>query len=465
MEKNVTQQLYEAMKGITDNLEKAASTQNATPLHGQGGLLSGQGIERDVITAMMRPYGIGSVLPLIPSVYENPVYATILGIMEDSSERPTEACEDAPAGYLKGAELTAAFGLVRKDTRTIDIYKTQLLKNRGDLTDLQLRGQMLGMSGMGIQNMSQADMLTVLTKSEMINAGVRAERTLSRDLWQGTGTAPQFRGLDTLIATGLVDFRTGALAPALDSDIKDFNYNAVDSATEDIVEYVSMLEFYLKNNAMGMGLDPATWAIAMRPELWFELSAVWPCRYLSNRCTNAGGTGVTVINDNVNVALRDAMRNQMFIDINGNRYPVVVDTGIYEQYWANDEDLAEGEYASSIYFVPLTITGGFPVTYREYLDYRAADSNASLLRGTENFWTDDGIFGWSVTDTQGWCYQLHLRSEQRVILRTPQLAGKIQNVKYSPLQHIRSPYPDDTYFKDGGVSLRAEDTIYWSEQS
>ena len=123
MEKSINQQLADAMSQVADNLNKASAIPNATLLHGQGGLLSGQGIDRNVITAMMRPYGIGSVLPLIPSVYENPTFATILGIMEDSAERPEEPCADAPAGYMKGAELTAAFGLIRKDTRSMDIYK------------------------------------------------------------------------------------------------------------------------------------------------------------------------------------------------------------------------------------------------------------------------------------------------------------------------------------------------------
>lgn len=461
--KNVTQQLYEALAEVTKNLEKAASSQNATPLHGQGGLFSGQGIDRNVITAMVRPYGIGAALPLVPSVYENPVYSTITGIMEDDpTDRPSEPCEDATAGYLKGCELTAAFGLIRKDTRTIDIYKTQLLKNRGDMTDLILRGRMLGMNNMtpsGLEN--EGDVLTVLTKSEMINAAVRAERTLSQDLWQGTGTAPQFRGLDYLITTGIVDWRTNSACPALDSDIKDFDYADVSGETKDIVEYVSMLEFYLRHNSVTMGLDPASWVVVMRPELWFELSAVWPCRYLTNRCGSTDAA-TSVINDNVNVSMRDAMRNGMYIDVNGNRYPVIADTGIYEQHSGNDEKLGASEYASSIYFVPLTINGNFPVAYREYLDYRAADSNRRLLRGTEPFWTDDGIYGWAITDEHGWCYQLHLRTEQRIILRTPQLAGKIQNVKYSPLQHLRSPYQTDTYFADGGVSLRSSDTIYWA---
>ena len=460
MEKTINQQLADAMSQVAENLNKAAAIPNAIPLHGQGGLLAGQGIDRNVITAMIRPQGIGSVLPLIPSVYENPTFATILGIMENSSDRPEQPCADAPAGYMKGAELTAAFGLVRKDTATIDIYKTMLLKNRGDMTDLILRGRLLGDSNLTPAGINESGAIEIMTKSEMVNAAARAERTLSQDIWQGTGIMPQFRGLDTLIATGLVDWRTGALAPALDSDVKDFGSENIDGGTKDIVEYLSAMEFYLRSNAQGMGLDPVNWVLVMRPELWFELSAVWPCKYLTSRCDVTGtASGAVVLNDNVNVATRDAMRNGKYIDINGNRYPVIVDTGINETTVTGS-----GEYTSSIYFVPLAINGSMPVTYREYLDYRAASTDLGLLGGTESFWTDDGVYGWAITDEKGWCYQLHLRSEQRIILRTPQLAGKIQNVMYSPLQHIRSPYPGDAYFLDGGVSMRSSDSIYWTAQ-
>jgi len=49
---------------------------------------------------------------------------------------------------------------------------------------------------------------------------------------------------------------------------------------------------------------------------------------------------------------------------------------------------------------------------------------------------------------------LGMKTEQRVILRTPQLAGRIDYVMYEPTQHLRSPYADSDYFQDGGISTR-----------
>jgi hypothetical protein len=303
----------------------------------------------------------------------------------------------------------------------------------------------------------------------MVTAGISIERVLSRLMWQGSpanntagGGYKEFPGLDNQIATGQVDAETNTLCPALDSDIKNFGYNLVDGTTLDIVEYVSMMEQYLRYNAVQMGLDPVQWVFVMRPELWFELSAVWPCRYLSHRCQTDTGANPIVINDNVNVAMRDAMRNGLYIDVNGNRYPVVLDVGIFEHNNQNSANCPAGSYASSIYMVPLTITGGFPVTYREHLDYRQAASDIALLNGMQSFWTDDGIFMWAIEQTN-FCYKLVVKTEQRVILRTPHLAGKIQAVRYSPLQHLREAIDTTSpYFADGGVSLRSDPANFYS---
>jgi hypothetical protein len=213
-----------------------------------------------------------------------------------------------------------------------------------------------------------------------------------------------------------------------------------------------------------MGLLPASWVWVMRPELWQVLTEVWPCQYNTAKCANSviGSGSRVVIDGRENIAQRDSMRTGMTIEVNGRRYPVVVDDGIFESNSTNNANLAAGQYASSIYFLPLQITGNFPVTYREYVDYRdpIANANVALLRGMQDFWTDGGLFTWAI-ESQKWCYKLALKTEQRIILRTPQLAGKIQNARYEPLQHLRSSDASSPYFADGGVSLRdTNDTGY-----
>jgi hypothetical protein len=452
----VLQALKEALSSKDNGLhtKTPASFQTATPLHGSGGIFSTSGLERDVITAHVRPRGLAGTLPLIPSVSEDPRFATLTGYTDVVGAEPTNACDDAPAGYVKGCNLTARFGLVRRDTQTIEMDKVMLKLNRGDFTDLVLRGRVLGLTNLEPSGMNESQILDVVTMSEMVNTAVQTERVLNRQFWQGTvAIANEFPGLDAQIATGQIDADTATACPALDSDVKNYNYATLSAS---IVDYMSQLEWYLKYNAQSMGLDPVQWAWVVRPDLWYELTAIWPCAYNTTRCSPAAAQNSTVfIDGRENTAERDAMRNGMYIDVNGTRYPVVVDTGIYEQNNANDANVGAGQYASSIYMVPLSIGGGFPVLYREYVDYRAAQPDVSLLRGKEDFfWTDGGVYSWAIEQIK-WCYKLALKTEQRVILRTPHLAGRIDNVLYSPLQHLRDPNPDSPYFADGGVSLRA----------
>jgi len=302
----------------------------------------------------------------------------------------------------------------------------------------------------------------------MVGAAVQLERSLASQLWNGTpannnagGGYKEFPGLAAQIATGQMDAHSGTLCPALDSDVKDFGCDIVGGTGRDIVQYLGMLEAYLHFNAEHMGLLPWTAVIVMRPELWFVLSEIWPCSYNVSSCarTITDANGQVVVGGADMVRLRDDMRQGMFIDVNGRRYPVVTDTGIFEQNNTNRAGLAAGCYCSSIFFVPLTISGGFPVTYMEFLDYRAAAGDIALLHNTEPFWTDDGRYFWAVEYIK-WCYKLSVKTEQRVILRTPQLAGRIDNVGYCPLQHFRSPDPSNAYFADGGVSLRGDETIH-----
>lgn len=436
-----------------------------TELHGDGSLFGARSVERDVISAHIRPLGLANRLPIFPTVTERPYFASLTGYTATSGSEQATPCADAPAGFVKGCNLTASFGRVARDTQTIEINKVMLQKNRGDFTDLMLRGQVLGGIGSPLtpDGLTDDQILNVVTKSEMVIAGVNMERKLGQMLWNGTPTAnnagggyKEFPGLDNQITTGHVDAETQVACPALDSDVKNFNFNAVDGTTLDIVEYLSMIEFYLRYNARQMGLEPVSWVIAMTPSLWFELSAVWPCSYLTHRCGNGAGANPIVINDNVNINMRDTMRTGSYIDINGNRYPVIVDDGIPEDTNVTNGNLAAGEYASDIYFIPVSITGNFPVLYYEHVDYRRAASDIALLRGNETFWTDDGRFFWALEQVK-FCYKLTMLTEPRVILRTPQLAGRLQNVKYSPLQHLRSSDPASAYFFDGGVSLRGND--------
>ena len=439
-----------------DHTKTPAQWGTNTPLHGSGGIFAVPGLERDIITAHMRPYGITSILPRIPTVYQDPRFGSITGFTAAVGSQPDHACDDAPVGYMKGCNLTARFGRIRYDTQTIDMDDVMLKLHRGDFTDLMLRGKLLGMTGLTPSGMNEGQVVNVVTMAEMVIAAVNMERELNRQVWQGVTTvANEFPGLDVQIATGQRDADTNAACTALDSDVKNFGYELVcNTDGRSIVDYLSSMMWYLNDIATNTGLAPVDWVIALRPGLWHELSACWPCQYNTYRCNTSTGDTSGVIDATDMTAVRDAMRQGMYIDIEGRRYPVITDTGINELTPADNANILPGQYASSIYAIPLSIQGGFPVTYMEYLDYRQAQADVNLLRGTESFWwTDQGFYSWAIEYIK-WCYKLALKVEPRVVLRAPHLAGRIDAVRYAPLQHERDSDPSSDYFKDGGVSLR-----------
>lgn len=436
-------------------------------LFGGGGVFSTPGLEPDVISAYVRPEpGIMSKLEWFSSVFEQPRFGTITGFTGEVGAEPATPCDNPPSAYMKGCNLTAQFGRYARATNTIEFNKVMRQINAGITTDLMLRGRLLGLGSISPAGLSEPDVLNIYTMAEMVTVGVLLERILTNQVWQGNpansnvgGGRVEFPGLTRQIATGQLDADTGQACPALDSDVKDFNYNDVCGTGPDIVEYLSTLEFYLRYNATQMGLDPVQWVIAMRPDLWQVLSECYPCAYNTNRCASAVlGTSQVFLDGRENVAERDRMRREMTIDINGFTYPVVTDIGIPEATNITDGNVPAGSYASSIFMIPLSIVGNFPVTYMEHVDYTAGARDVALLRGKEVFWTDRGRYEWAL-DSQLFCYELVAKIEPRVVLRTPQLAGRIDSILYSPLQHVRESDPDSPYHLDGGLSIRPTPSV------
>lgn len=476
MEENLLERLVVALESATKEkgngmaykaAPNTADHNTAQLLYQPGGMFTTPGMENEVISLHIAPEGLGAALPAYPATIDDPRYGFITGFSDDIGAEAINPCDNAPTGYMKTGSLTAQFGRLMRQTDTVEIDKL-LHTQRGANTDLRLLNSVLGGNvGLDINGMDQTDLLNMVVKAQMVGVGVRFERLLAKLMWSGAianntagGGYMEFPGLDSQIATGQVDAGTNIAMPSADSLIYNFGYSDVDGTAKDIVEYLSMMEFYLREVARKTNMLPITFALVMRPELWFELSAVWPCRYLTHRCGIADNSSPMVINDNVNVQLRDAMRNGRYIDINGNRYPVIVDDGIVEQTNITSASVPAGNYASSIYFVPLKVRGNFPVLYWEYINYTGVNRQLSPMgAGAANasFWTDGGKYLWVYRDA-GFCFDLQAKIEPRVVLRTPHLAGKIQNVRYSPLTHLRSFDPDSAYWRNGGVSLPSTPT-------
>jgi len=203
-----------------------------TEIHGNGSIFGSASVEREVVTAHMRPHGIGAILDRIPSVAQTPFFPSITGFTATTGDEAATPCADNPQGYLKGCLLTAQYGRVARDTQTIEMDKVMLRKNRGDFDDLVLYGELIGETGFSPDGITQADLLRTVTKAEMVTAAVNLERSYSYQMWNGSpannnpgGGYKEMPGLANQVATGQVDALSNTACPAMDSDVKTFGYD------------------------------------------------------------------------------------------------------------------------------------------------------------------------------------------------------------------------------------------------
>lgn len=449
------------LQGLLQEKAGATGVPNAQMIHGAYGLFSTFGIDSVVVNAHMTPRGLESRLPVSPTVYTNPLFSYLTGFEGDGAEEPTGPCDNCPGGVMESCTQTATFGRICRASQEIEVNEIVNMINRGETTPLRLLGEVLGPGGLAPRdNLSVQSWINMVVQAQMVIVSILFQRALIPMVWTGnpanntSGGYAEFPGLDMLISTGKIDAISGARCDALDSDIKDFNYGSIYALDPDIVRYVSTMEWQLRNNARGMGLEPAEWVLVMRPELWFELSEVWPIRYNTGMQSIALPNGrQLVVDGRENVNDRDSMRQQMRLPINGRWYEVIVDDGI------DEESLADGEFASSIYFVPLR-AAGMTTCYWETKDYRGIPRELATVQPGNPYWiSDGGRYMWTL-EKLNWCMYIMGKIEPRLILRTPQLAGRIQNVKYSPLQHLRSPFPESPYFAKGGVDEGSAPSYY-----
>jgi hypothetical protein len=445
--------------------------------NGPGGLFATAGQNQDVISTVVTPQGILDVLPAFPTVYMNPIFSYVTGFRADTGDEAATVCDNCKtAGIIKACRQTAAFGRYCRETREISVERLFQRIDRSEPGDLRLLNSPLSNGNSMIPSRTRGNPLASEIQRALVEVGVSFERLLAQQVWQGNpangnvgGGYSEFPGLDILIATGKVDAITGTSCPSLDPDIKDFNYQDVCSGSSpSIVETLTYLYRYCSKNARTMNLDPVDFRFAMREELFYELTSCWPCSYLTFRCTSSStGNAVPQIDSTDAITMRDAMRNGRYLVIDGKQVPVILDDGIAEDTNTNNANLAAGEFASDIYLLPFSVKGNFSSLYMEYLDFSKAQPDINLA-GFQSIYdvTDGGKFLWIKDNVRG-CFLLQGVIRPRVILLTPQLAGRVTNVKYEPLQHTREPFPTDGYFVNGGVVTTTDRGLYheWTDPS
>lgn len=492
MEQNVLQQLAAALQmvaaGGVDRFKAVSSTPTSTYGHGPGGLFSSPALERPIYSAMVLPSaGLASMLPAYPSVTTNPLYGIFTGVTATTGSEPNGVCDDPPtAGLSKLCMHQFVFGRIARQTRVFDIDRVGKINDRGEHRDFQFIGN--PQEGLGGNNSPFMPTLpgpanfANTANNEIAKALFEVAVAWSRDFARLTYTGnptnntagggyKEFYGLDSLINTGYRDAETGVVCAAADSLVMSFGGKNVSTggttATNAIVNQLTTMYRLVQNIAGRANLMPARWAFAMPYSLFYEIVNAWPIAYSTYRTAANVPTGTTnFVQADVVLRMRDEMMGDMvnrtgqYLLIDGQRVPVVLDDAITET------ELTSGQFEADIYLVPLTVLGGRPVTYWEYFDYNTPGGPMDMARAMapdgSYYTTDNGRFMWHKKPPTNFCVQAIAKMEPRLLLLTPYIAGRLTDVRYTPLQHERSAFTDSSYFVNGGSTSRSTAPSYYS---
>jgi hypothetical protein len=329
--------------------------------------------------------------------------------------------------------------------------------DRADPLDLQLVGDPLSPGGIfagpGGQTGAPGDVLTNEVSRKFWELNVAIFRLLSRQIWTGSpannaGARREMTGLELLVNTGYVDAETGNPCGNMDSVIRNLNNARFDSEAGGtaIIANLTATYYELKRRAFRAGVAPVRTVLAMRSQMFYELTAIWPCSYLSYRCMLGGDSANrNLIDAQDAVRFRDEMRSGNYLLIDGDRIDVLVDDGIPET------ETSPGVFSSDIYFLPMSVVGGRSVLYMEYFQFQ----NPSIQDALGNMALGRIEGPWITWPRQrNLCIQWQTKIEPRMVLRTPWLAARLQNVAYAPIQHEPSPFPDEPYHVNDGKTYR-----------
>ena len=390
------------------------------------------------------------------------------GDIESFSNQPSGDCVEGPTGGLvKLCTQVNTMGRYRGSTRQVSLYRAGQSYTRLDelshtlINNAQALQQFFGLP----DNMpSESSIIMNEMARRLFELLVSFRRFFSHQLWSGSpsnnnGQARQILGLQTQLNNGKVDAFSGAACAAADTSIYQFGYDMVDGSGRDIVEYLEKAEYLMRINTERMGIGPVDGVLVMREALWYEITSVMPVKQyqevLAALASQPNSTGARMVIDATGAQSdRDRFRSSMLLPLNGRMYRVVLDDGIPEQNSTNNANLGAGQFASDIFFVPITVMGGMPATFFSYYNHdnmQAQGILQSIAPNTFTFTSDGGSFRWHIGYQNG-CITLTFDFSPWLKVKFPYAGFRITHVGYEPTLNARArnPFPDDPYFVNGG---------------
>lgn len=459
----------EGLLGIGQKNDPAGSTANASPLHGpfqnlsstQSGALSLPGGRPGMWNAMARPNSWLDIVSVEKSVYTNEILDTLTGQTADGSSNATNFCGNPPEpGVLKTARQTYSWGSFYGKTRLNAIAEVGQLKDRGDMARNVLNNPAVNNPFIP-DVMKRALDTNSQFSNEMYTFGNAMERSTEVVSIQGTagtdnsryGWFKEFKGLDGLIKTGHTDSVSNLAAAAMDSVVIPFNAAITGTAAggdgRTFTEVLDDTFYALEDRARQVGArGQIQYAIVMRQEMFrkaveVQANKYWFYKQTGGQYNEINGQATELQN------LRLAMLNGQYLISKGTQYPVVFSEGV--EFYA----LGSGNYKGDIYIVPVS-WGGVPLLRLQYfpMDNQYSQEFATAFGTTDIQTLNNGMFlvGKRYTPL---CLEFHFQARMRLVLDTPWLAARIDDVSFSYTNvATRTALPGSSLYVNGGVSWR-----------
>lgn len=459
--------------GVGQKNDPASTTLTATTLHGpfhgnaaQYGIFSNPGVRPARWQTVARPdFRFLNALPVSPSVYTNERLEAMSGVTAASGDNAETWCDTPPTvGQGKICEIDFPWGNFSIKTK---FHAIPQLGERRDYSDVPAQILNAGRANPGMFPFYPTTTWAFEDSQLRYNQfllGISTERSTERVIFQGnsttaytlteTGWSDEFEGLDRLIKTGYTDAKTSVACAAMNSAVLTFGADigsVIGSGDgRNLVQAASDLYAGLKQRASQYGMPETLWAIVMRPEMWRPATEVWSCDYATYRCTD-GTAGQPYNRDVENTnRLRLEMQTGNYLLIDGEQVPVYFSEGISRTNNASAYNFTSDMYIVPVMWngIPLTRFEFFPLGNPEALEMiQASAITRRIING--------GMMLWTSADTPK-CTEFEIAMRLRLILETPWLAGRIDDIAYTNRTPVRAAQPGDTYFyADGGRTYRS----------
>lgn len=460
---NLAEALLLAAKEIAEKNTPASTTPTAPTLHGQFhgntdqfGIFSGAGVRPSRWSTLARPWSFASLISLEKSRFWTEKLEVMTGVTAGTVSNAAGFCGDPPTvGQGKICKQNYNWGkyYVKTDLNILPYIGS--FKDRADVPAEIIN------AGADANPFIPDVMFRLMPddsqlRYELWRIGVEFERGLDVSLLLGNnasaigthGWFADFNGLDLQIKTGYTDADSGLACSAMDSVVISHSAAVGGTATDgrNIVQELGDLFYALRQRASKFMMPETQWAIVMREELFRSFVEAYSCLYHLYKCS-----GTQYEENNIDQLTTNNLRLEMmrgrYILVDGIPVPVVFSEGITQGTPASNTS------QSDMYIVPINWRGQ-PLLRVEYFPMdNQPISEFSNFQGDGVQTLNNGL--WMVGNRNtGLCKEYHFALMMRMILETPFLAGRIDDINYTFSAEIRNATPGASFYHDGGATYR-----------